>query len=253
MSLTRAEKLLKELGITDPDEIDLEAIAYYVGARICYRALDGCDARIVGYGDRAIITVDSKSSFKRQRFSIGHELGHWEHHRGERLVCRVEGRQSAFATERRADSYAADLIMPYYLFRPLLPSESKLNFTVVGTLADTFQTSQTATAIRLVESDHSPALLVCHGAQKRKWFVKAPSVPEHWIPKASTDAASSALEVLYGQRNGESMPRKIKAEAWFDCWEARGHDIYEQTLRVGQEEILTLLLLTDRRMLEKRK
>ncbi len=244
--LTRAERLLKKLGITEPDEIDLEAIAYFVGARIRYRTLDGCDARIVGYGDNAIITINPGSTFQRQRFSIGHELGHWEHHRGERLVCRVEGRDSALASERLADSYAADLLMPAYLFRPLALQQSKLDFKAVGILAETFKTSQTATAIRLVEGDHSPALLVCHSLQKRKWFIKAPSIPEHWNPKALIDASSSALDVLYGTGQGDLRPRRIKAEAWFDCWEARGRDIYEQTIRVGNEEILTILQLTDR-------
>ena len=46
--LTEAEQLLQELGITEPEEIDLEAIAYYVGATIKRRPLDGCEARIVG-------------------------------------------------------------------------------------------------------------------------------------------------------------------------------------------------------------
>jgi Zn-dependent peptidase ImmA (M78 family) len=252
MALTRAEKLLKKLGITEPDEIDLEAIAFYVGARIRYRLLDSCEARIVGSGDNAIITINARSSSQRQRFSIGHELGHWEHHRGQQLVCRLEGRQSTLASERLADSYAADLLMPTYLFRPLALQQSMLNFKAVSTLAETFKTSHTATAIRLIESDHSPALLVCHGAQKRKWFVKAPSVPEHWMPKALLDANSSAMEVLYGMREGDLMPRKIKAEAWFDCWETRGYDIYEQTIRVGDGEVLTILLLTDQRMLEER-
>lgn len=253
MSLTAAERLLKKLGITEPDEIDLEAIAFSVGAVIRYRALDGCEARIVGYGDNAVISINARSSFQRQRFSIAHELGHWEHHRGLRLVCRVEGRQSALASERLADSYAADLLMPHYLFRPLALQHSKLTFKAVSALADTFTTSQTATAIRLVESNLTPALLVCHGTDKRKWFTKAPSVPEHWFPKALIDASSSALEILYGKRQGDPMPRKIKAEAWFDCWEARGYDIYEQTMRIGDGEILTILLLTDQRMLEERK
>jgi Zn-dependent peptidase ImmA (M78 family) len=251
MSLTRAERLLKELGITEPDEIDLEAIAFYVGARIRYRSLDGYDARIIGYGDEAIITINRRSTFQRQRFSIGHELGHWEHHRGQKLDCRVEGRESALASERLADAYAANLLMPNYLFRPLALQQSKLNFKAVSTLADTFKTSQTATAIRLVETDHSPVVLVCHDTEKRKWHVKAPSVPAHWIPKRSIDTSSSALEVLYGKRDGDLAPRKIKAEAWFDCWEARGHDVYEQTMRIGDGEILTILL-TDRRMLEER-
>ena len=50
MTLVRSpESLIDELGITEPDEIDVEAIAYHCGALIQYRHLDGCAARIVGY------------------------------------------------------------------------------------------------------------------------------------------------------------------------------------------------------------
>ncbi len=90
MALSPAERLLQELGVTEPKEIDLEAIAYHVGARLRFRPLHGCEARIIGSGDRAIITVNSSSIPRRNRFSIAHELGHWHHHRGQCLVCRAE-------------------------------------------------------------------------------------------------------------------------------------------------------------------
>lgn len=46
--LSPAEQLLQDLGVTEPKEIDLEAIAFHVNARIRYRPLDGCEACIVG-------------------------------------------------------------------------------------------------------------------------------------------------------------------------------------------------------------
>ena len=70
------------LGIADPRHIDLEAIAFDQGALIRSGVLDGCEARIVGYGSRAIITVDDRKPLTRRRFSTAHELGHWHYHRG---------------------------------------------------------------------------------------------------------------------------------------------------------------------------
>ena len=87
MEITPAERILKDLGITEPHEIDLDAIAWELGARVRYRPLHGCEARIVGSTDQAIITVNSRSSRRRQRFSVGHELGHWYYDRGRVLVC----------------------------------------------------------------------------------------------------------------------------------------------------------------------
>jgi hypothetical protein len=56
-AMTVPERLLQDLGVTDPDEIDLEAIAWTMGAEVRYRPLDGCEARILGRDDEAIITV----------------------------------------------------------------------------------------------------------------------------------------------------------------------------------------------------
>ncbi len=252
MSISPAERLLQELGVTEPDEIDLEAIAYYVNARVKYRPLDGCEARIIGKGDEAIITVNANSTYRRKRFSIAHELGHWHHHRGKCLACRVEEYRprDALSPERTADGYAADLLMPYYLFRPLARQQSKLTFKAVAALADTFNTSKPATAIRLVESDHSPALLVCHGPRGRKWFTRAPSVPQIWFPQDALDADSYAFGVQFGRNPDDPLPRKIGAEAWFDRRGADRFELHEQTIRTGPDETLTLLLISDSRMLE---
>lgn len=84
---TPAERLLIELGIEAPREIDLEAIAWDAGAEVRFASLDSCEARIIGYGNRAIITVEESSIPTRKRFSIGHELGHWKYHRGRSFVC----------------------------------------------------------------------------------------------------------------------------------------------------------------------
>ena len=66
MALTVAERLLQELGVTSPNEIDLEAIAFHLNATVKYRQLDGCEARIVGAGNRAVITVNNSSGWRRK-------------------------------------------------------------------------------------------------------------------------------------------------------------------------------------------
>jgi hypothetical protein len=142
--------------------------------------------------------------------------------------------------------------MPRYLFAPAARAYPKLNFKTVDAVAGIFNTSRTATAIRLVDGDHSPALLVCHGNQGRKWFTRAPCVPSRWFPKNTLDADSLAFGVLYGGNDDDAMPRKIGADAWFDRWEAGNHEVHEQTIRTGEDEIVTLVLISDSRMLDDR-
>lgn len=251
--MSPAEALLQELGITDPQEIDLEAIAWHVGVRIKICDLDGCEARITGHGKRAIVRVNRSSHRRRRRFSIGHELGHWRYHRGRLLVCRPEdiGNRTLgpVAIERVADAYAADLLMPRYLFDPIAREYSRLDFHVVREISHIFQTSRPATAIRLVEGKHSRALLICHGTNGRKWFTRSPDVSSRWFPRKDLDAESFAFDTLFGNGPEQTRPRIIGADAWFDRHDAHRYEILEQSIRTNVDEILTLLLITDDGML----
>ena len=252
--LSPAEQVLADLGITDPAEIDLEAIAWTLGAKVRFRTLDCCEARIVGSGDRAIITVNDRSSWRRQRFSMAHELGHWRYHRGRVLDCRADevGRASdgRMSVERTADNYAAQLLMPGYLLQPRIQSFPKLTFQVVRSIADAFDTSLTSTAIRLVESRHYPAILICHGPRGRKWFTRSPDVPERWFPQENLDAESFAFGILFGTAQDDRNPRKIGADAWFDRMEAERFEVLEQTMRTAADEVVTMVLITDDAMLD---
>jgi hypothetical protein len=253
IQLRPAELLLQSLGIRDPRDIDLEAIAFDQGAVVRHRALDGCEARIVGYGRRAIITVDNRKPLTRQRFSTAHELGHWKWHRGRSLICRPneigELYRSSLDPERVADCYAADFLLPRYLFIPRASALRETIFEAVDTLSNEYVTSIPATAIRLVEYGPEPAMLVCHGPNGRKWFNRPRHIPEHWFPRDELAAESSAMGVLYGKRRS-SQRVSIGADAWFDRRGASCFKVYEQSFRVSDDEILTLLIFGDEEMLE---
>lgn len=44
------------------------------------------------------------------------------------------------------------------------------------------------------------------------------------------------------------MPRRIGAEAWFE--KSRTHEVHEQTVHTGEDEILTLVLISDPQVLK---
>ena len=252
--MTPAEALLQELGITEPEEIELEAIAYHVGARVRFRPLCGCEAHILGCGGQAVITVKHDSSGRRKRFSIAHELGHWRYHRGKTLVCRVDEYRPRDGTsaEKVADAYAADLLMPRYLFLPRAAALGRIAFDSIGGLGQAFQTSMTATAIRLVDLDQFPGFVISHTPRGRKWFARSPSVPRHWFPREDLDAKSFAFGVQFGGRSDDSAPRKISADAWFDRQGAPRFMVREQTFRVSRDETVSLVIIDDKAMLDDR-
>lgn len=250
---TPAELILKAPGITDPAEIDLEAVAWDMGARVRYRPLNGCEARIVGTRDSAIITVNSRSHPKRRRFSIAHELGHWHHHRGRTLMCSVDdiGRSAAgeLGPERTADRFASRLLMPEYLLRPIAAAYSKADFATVRAISDQFDTSRTATAIRLVDGNYYIACLICHGRNGRKWFTRSPDVPARWFPSKDLSAESSAFDLLFGSASEQAFPRKVGADAWFDRSEAERYEVREQSIRISDGEILSIIFIDNDEML----
>ena len=202
------QRLLDELGITEPEDIDIEAIAFHAGALIKYAPLTGCEARILGAGDRAIITVSEKASRGRQRFSASHELGHWMHDRNKaRFRCTAGDFVSAWVSddpERRANRYGADLLMPTIMIQPRINGKT-VDFTTVSSIAEEFSTSLTAAAIRVVELNSLPAMLICTERHRRKWFVRSKDVPTWLWPREAPTTASAWRMTCSRRRKNEQQ------------------------------------------------
>ncbi len=209
-----AERLLHDLGITEPGEIDVEVIACIVGAAVRYRRLAVGDARIVGLGDRAIITVDDRASRVRQRFSVAHELGHWHHHRGQQLICHGAADQQVGAAgcEREADGYAAGLLMPRFMLEPLVAGVP-MSFGLVYQVAATFSVSAMAAALRLAEIHPAAFALVVEEADGRRWFRRSASLNPRWfVRSAASDMRATADRCRLPRAN---VAFAAPAQQWF--------------------------------------
>jgi hypothetical protein len=248
-AVTPAERILLGLGISDPKEIDLDAIAWLKGAAVEYRPLDGCDASIIGSSRKAVISVNSRSSPERQRFSIGHELGHWQHHRGRTLFCgkkEVDNpADDALNPERQADDFASDLILPLYLLRPTLMKIKRVTLDAARELAGEFRASLTATLIKIAAANRFPIVVVCHGKKKRRWFRRSGVVPDWWFPQDRLDPDSFAADMLFNGASELNRPFKVGADAWFDFRNCDRFDVEEQSFMLPGEEVLTVLRISD--------
>jgi hypothetical protein len=241
--------LLQELGITEPQDIDIEAIAQYCGATIVYENLHGCEAQIVGRGNRAIIAIRKDSPRPRQRFSGAHELGHWMCDRGRAAFACVEKsflrEWSKDNPETRANRYAADLLLPEPLFKRDARGKD-MTLAAARGLADRYQASLTATTIRLVEFGSFPAMVVCTEQGRRKWFVRGQDVPSSVWPVEKLQRDSLAYELMEGGK--ADGPIDIEASNWIDHPDAERFPISEDSVRSG-DFVLSLLWWKDERQL----
>jgi Zn-dependent peptidase ImmA (M78 family) len=235
-------QILMDLGIRDPGDLDIEAIAEYCGATIRYKPLHGSEARILGYKDRAIITVNSVSSRERQRFSAGHELGHWMRDRGQ-VAFQCEDKSftrewSANNPETRANRFASDLLLPVPMFRPLA-RELPVTFDTVRHLASTFQMSLTATTIRLVEHGWLPSMLVCNTDEGKAWFVASSELSGKLWP-VNRPGKNTVAHALQSGASPQS-PQDIRSSEWINHPRADRYWIKEDSVMLRDRTVLSLL------------
>ena len=209
-------EILSDLGIREPDDLDIEAIALHCGALIQYKPLSGCEARIMGLDDSAIITINANSSPERQRFSGGHELGHWMR---DRRTATFQCNEQMFVREwsednpeKRANRFAADLLLPARMFRPL-SKDLPITFASAEKLAAIFKMSLSATAIRLVEYGSYPAMLICSAPTGRQWYVASSTVNGKLWPVDRPGQSTQATALLQGRTVG-SGPQDRRADQW---------------------------------------
>ena len=245
--MTPAERVLVELGIAKPEDIDLDAIAWTQGAVVNYRPMDNCEATIVGSKKRAVISVNSLSMRTRCRFSLGHELGHWHYDRGKVLFCGKNDvcnfRHDALSPERRADDFASDLILPNFMVLPRLRKIKRLTLAASRELADEFDVSLTATLVKMTALNHFPMVIVCHNRQERVWYKASPMIQQWWRPVRALDDQTFAADMLLRGADEQNFPRKNPADAWFDFKGCDRYEVEEQSFLLPDEEILTVLTL----------
>ena len=242
----RAEALIAELCIENPEDLDVDAIAFDSGVKVVYERLNGCEATLVGYGDSAIATINPSGVRGRERFSIAHEIGHWHLHRGRSFQCRVDAPDSNVAAnralEKEADTFAAHLLMPRPLFNPLIGQFGQPNFRQLAEVAGRFDTSLMATALRLANINTLPVIVACYEQQGRRWSLPAADIPRRWFLKQKLDEDTFTFDLLNHGKECQNL-RKQPADAWFENDDADQYEVQEQCVISHAGQALVLLYL----------
>jgi hypothetical protein len=212
-----AYKLTQRFGIRHPKAICLEDIAMARKVLVLPGPLEGCEARLTRKGSNGIIRVRAgEDQMPRRRFSIAHELGHWEMHNSSQwYACTAANLRDYRVSpeEREANIFASELLMPRFLAEPLL-QKPEPTLALAKQAAAEFNVSLTAAAIRMLHLSRHEAVLICSKNKEILWWVIAKDRFGVWFKSKQhlhPESIACCLE------NGEIITgvQDVKTEVWF--------------------------------------
>ena len=74
-------------------------------------------------------------------------------------------------------------------------------------------------------------------------------MPEFFYPCRDLDRDSFAHDVLYGKKRKTGV-HKVGADAWIDRWNADRFEVVEQTMKIADNEVLTMVWWQDESQIE---
>lgn len=188
------------------------------------------------------ICVNCAQNNRRQRFSVCHEVAHVV------LEIPTEHNAPSWSYSRRSsgeiacDVFAAELLLPYKLFKPRVDT-ANMGLTAVRELSDEFDASLVATGSRFATfSREICAFVLSEGGKVRYCARSAPlRNARGWIRSGEplpTDSLSARTR-SGGLQAGS--PEEADPDQWFEDWKHDGI-LYEDAHHLGQwDQTLTLL------------
>ncbi len=238
--VTKARAFVAEVKPTDIP-VPIEAYLNHIGAAL--RVEDDLEDDEAGFSfqnkGKWYVGVNAGDRQERQRFTVCHELAH--------IVLGLPSEHKAnpwwsYAKRPMAeilcDVFAAELLLPLRLFRPLA-EKAPITFDSIDDLATRFVASRTATGSRFATVLKVPCAFVLSEQGKVRYAARSTSLREAgaWIvPRRDLPAGSVSERSRAG---GSCLPvEEVDAENWFNAWdrggtlieEARHHDPWDQTL-----------------------
>jgi hypothetical protein len=196
-------------------------------------------------GGKYRICVNCAHNPKRQRFSVCHEVAH--------VVLEIESDHTtpSWSYSRRppgevaCDVFAAELLLPYQLFKPRVDG-ADMGLASVSELADEFDASLISTGSRFATFSRDLCAFVVSEGGKIRYSARSARLREAkgWIrPGSPLPSESYSARVRAGERL--STPEEAEPDHWFEDWERDGM-LLEDTRQLAQwDQTLTLLWFDD--------
>lgn len=196
------------------------------------------EAMSLDLDDREVILADPSMGSRRFRFTLAHELGHLllSHGAAPCSTSAIHGR-SADPQEQDANAFASELLMPSRQFRPdIRPVHPRIE--ELSALADEYDVSLTATAIRYVTETHDYCAIVGLREDGSYWFKKSDRAT--WFINLPPGEGT----LVHARMNGidDSDSWQVGADVWLKDFVARqGWDVTEDVVQVVPGEWVVLL------------
>lgn len=240
----------KHCGMEEAERIDLAALAEACDVGIFSAPADSFDGAAMVIEGCAGIFVNENQTRQRYRFTLAHEFGHlflpWHHKqlvRGYRMVDTWNDPETVDdEREREANEFAAELLSPAILVRPLLRGGA-LDITKVVFIADRFGLSWTAAAVRVAQLAPDPVAALLFRGEELAWRFQHRSFP-YGIPQNGLrpPVGSATANVCTGQGDVREAVNGDGAGWFVDRQYGETPAVLESSIRLGgRNEVLTLL------------
>jgi Zn-dependent peptidase ImmA (M78 family) len=251
--LTRPEELVAEIMRQNPQmqvPVPIEEIAQLAGiSKIAAIEAAGFEGTLITNSEKSEghIFFNSGVPRPRQRFTIGHELGHFllPWHRQIRFDCSSEDLSSKTKAtwELEANTFSAELLMPHALLAHQLSPSAEFELAEVIRVRDAFGTSLESTIRRIVERSELAYAVVFSKENKVRYSVFS----EYFTARLSVRKGTELPGKSLGRLGSSSLDdwNALDAHWWLDVRQGGSvipESIYEQTLVQDDGYKVTLLM-----------
>jgi len=233
--------------------VDVGAVAREMGLEVYATRLNpGVSGVITRSSDTAsgfVIYVEQSEPSFRQRFTAAHEIGHFVLHPLEHQD--LQHSQTALtifhdaSEEAEANIFAAELLMPEFMFKPLSRRGSP-SLSLIDNLAVAFSASAMAAAFQYIHYTNEQVALIVSNKDKILWTKRASGF---W-PRIQTNRIHphSALgEHIAGKAGNTNKMVRSPVYAWLESFSNDAErDIMEDTRHIDYyDQYITLLWMKE--------
>lgn len=229
------QEIIKQYNINITKSTNLNFILDELGIKVVYSEIGNGilgAAKVKGL-KKLIVIAPSITNLGQKRFTLAHELGHIILHQGASFCNKNDLNIYTTSSEKEleANTFASELLLPEARMLEIL-KKSDLKIELIKEVANQYETSLTATAIRLVKLSRNSINLIYHKDGIVKWSIKS---------KEGQSIKYSNINLERIEIKKDINTREIDSNLWISD-EYRYYSCFEETMYFSNlNEYITIL------------